>query len=221
MAWRNARASLVLAEEIKARWPHHDTASDGTIGDAAHQSRDSDHNPWVIDADGYGVVRARDIDEDLDGATADTGPDASWLAEHLRALGAAGDVRLANYGYVIYEGRIAGGNPARGPGRWQWRPYTGTNAHRKHVHVSLSRDADGYDSTAPWGIHPTSEEDLDMSTEELAAMLADPKGPLRELYTEVGEIHREVTRSIDGKDPRSGKRTLRHIAASILNKGGG
>lgn len=160
MSWRNAMASLFLLQELNDRWPARDTLSDGTIGDAAHASRDSDHNPWIKDSLGIGVVRARDIDED--------GIDGPWLAEHLRQLGAAGDERLANFGYVIYEGRIAGGNPARGPGRWAWRPYTGANAHRLHLHVSFTRTPgpNGFDSTAPWGITTTDTEDDDMFTDD-------------------------------------------------------
>lgn len=165
-AWRNCKASIRLATEINGRWPNRDRLSDGTIGDAAHAARNSDHNPWIKDPDGTGVVRARDIDEDLDGNPANGVGDANVIAEHLRALGKAGDVRLANWGYVIYEGRIAGGNPTRGPGRWEWRPYTGTNAHRHHVHVSFSRDPEGYDSTAPWGLWPTTTEPTTPTTPE-------------------------------------------------------
>ncbi len=137
MAWRNCKASLVLVEEVNARWPRRDKASDGTIGDAAHATRTSDHNPWVTVA-GTGVVRARDIDKD--------GIDAAWLAEHLRQLGAKGDPRLAGGGYIIFNRRITK------PDFSGWRVYTGSNPHTAHLHVSFARDAAGFDSSASWGI---------------------------------------------------------------------
>ena len=104
--WRVAGCLLVLRDEINERWPERDKASDGMIGDAAHASSDSDHNPFIID-DGVGVVRALDVDVD--------GIDAAKLAEHLRQLGKKGDKRVNNGGYVIF---IAA-SPARskiGPG---------------------------------------------------------------------------------------------------------
>ena len=144
---------MVLADEINARWPNRDKASDGTIGDAAHASRKSDHNPWVV-VGGYGVVRARDIDEDLDGNGANGANDAAALFEHLLALAKAGDPRLNGGGYLIYEGRIYSER-----GNWASRPYTGPNAHKHHIHVSFSRNQAGFDSTAPWGIWPISTPD--------------------------------------------------------------
>ncbi|MGH3994992.1 MAG: hypothetical protein ACRDSN_21320 [Pseudonocardiaceae bacterium] len=140
--WRNCGASDALVAEVNTRWPRRDRGSDGTIGDAAHASRSSDHNPWVV-VGGTGVVRARDIDVG--------GIDAGWLAEHLRRLGAAGDRRLTGGGYVILNRRITT------PDFSGWRAYTGTNPHTSHMHVSFSRHAAGFDSRAGWGI--TAQED--------------------------------------------------------------
>lgn len=142
--WRVAKSLEVLLKEVNKRWPGRSKASDGSIGDAAHAARTSDHNPWVKDPDGTGVVRARDF-------TAD-GIDARWFAEHIRALGALGDKRLQPTGYVIFDRRIAGAGSSSS--RWKWRPYTGTNAHKKHAHVSATQTPGeaGFDSTATWGI---------------------------------------------------------------------
>lgn len=137
MAWRNCRASVMLVNEVNLRWPSRDKASDGTIGDAAHATRNSDHNPWVK-VGGQGVVRARDIDKD--------GIDAAWLVEHLRRLGAGGDPRLVNGGYIIFNRRITNSDFR------SWRTYNGSNPHTSHVHVSFTRDATGFDSTNEWGI---------------------------------------------------------------------
>ena len=63
MAWRVAESLLRLREQIDAEWPDRNKAADGTIGDAAHASSDSDHNPHVQDG-GTGVVTALDITHD-------------------------------------------------------------------------------------------------------------------------------------------------------------
>lgn len=151
MVWRNAVASVILNQEIEGIWKTRDHASDGTLGDAAHASRQSDHNPWVKDRNGVGVVRARDIDEDLDGQKANGKYDAAVLFNKLLTLARAGDRRFRNGGYIIYEGHIYSET-----GNFAKRVYTGPNSHSLHIHVSLSRDAAGYDSSAPWGIRPTA-----------------------------------------------------------------
>jgi hypothetical protein len=135
VSWRLAGALITLRNAVNAKWPRRDKASDGTIGDAAHASRSSDHNPW-IEVGGVGVVRALDVDVD--------GISAAWFAEELRKLGAAGDPRLTGGGYVIFNRRITSGDFKR------WVAYNGRNPHTSHVHVSFSRNRAGFDSTAPW-----------------------------------------------------------------------
>jgi hypothetical protein len=139
VTWRLARSIVTLRAEVDLRWPHRSKVSDGTIGDAAHASRTSDHNPWVKDSAGVGVVRALDI-------TA-AGIDIDWYVEHLRKLGKNGDRRLADGGYIISKRRIASATSG-----WEWRHYSGANPHESHAHVSVSRTPDGYDSDRAWGI---------------------------------------------------------------------
>lgn len=135
--WRVARSLLQLRAEIDAVAPDRSRASDGTIGDAAHAARTSDHNPYIVDAAGIGVVRALDVTHDPNG-----GCDARELAEHVRQLGAAGDPRVR---YVISDHRIA--SPIGG---WAWRRYTGANPHTLHTHVSVV-EGPAYDLEIPWG----------------------------------------------------------------------
>lgn len=134
MGWRVAKALDVLLAEINAVAPDRSTVSDGSIGDAAHSSRASDHNP-----NRAGVVCARDFTHDPT-----HGCDALAVAEFVRALGKSGDRRVK---YVISNARIASSI-----GGWGWRPYSGINAHRHHVHVSVSDQQRYYDSTAAWGL---------------------------------------------------------------------
>lgn len=138
MTWRIARAIQVLRAEVDALAPNRNRASDGTIGDAAHATRVSDHNPYIKDSRGLGVVRAIDVTHDPAG-----GLDAGRLAEHVRVLGAKGDRRVR---YVIWNRRIA--STASG---WSWRAYLGSNPHTRHVHISVPESASGYDSGVPWG----------------------------------------------------------------------
>jgi len=134
MAWRLARSLTGLRDEVNRTWPNRSKASDGTVGDLAHQNRSSGHNPNAA-----GVVTALDI-------TA-AGIDIAWYAEHLRTLGAAGHPALRSGGYVIYNRRICSAKSG-----WRWVTYNGTNPHIKHCHCSVGTTAAAYDSTSPWGI---------------------------------------------------------------------
>lgn len=139
--WRNCLASVALVNEINQKYPNRDRASDGTIGDAAHAARTSDHNPWVVIMEAgreMGIVRARDIDRD--------GVPMADIMEYLRRRAEAGDPRLTGGGYLIYNRRISSRDFKT------WRVYNGSNPHTSHGHVSFSQDRAGYDSTAPWGI---------------------------------------------------------------------
>lgn len=146
MSWRVARAlgataTQGLLGEINAAAPERSTASDGGIGDQRHASRHSDHNPCSCCA----VVCARDFTHDPAG-----GFDSYAFAEWLRGRVLAGEERVR---YVISNGRIySGHNQSHAAG--VWRPYTGTNKHAHHVHVSVCHGAELYDSPAPWGWHP-------------------------------------------------------------------
>ena len=141
MTWRVARSLDVLRDEINAAAPNRSTASDGSIGDAAHASRSSDHNPWVTN-NGVGIVRARDFTHDPQG-----GLDCNVLAERVRQLALEGHPALGAGAYIIWNRAIASATYG-----WRWRPYNGSNPHDKHLHVSVSLAAIGYDSTRPWGV---------------------------------------------------------------------
>lgn len=158
MSWRVARSLDVLLGELNAAAPLRSKVSDGSIGDAAHATRDSDHNPFVIDDDGEGVVRARDFTHDPI-----NGLDGDLLAARLVELAKSGHPALGPGAYVIWEGRIASATEDGQP--WDWEPYGGSNEHRKHIHVSVALAASGYDSTRPWGVinqeDTVNQDDID------------------------------------------------------------
>jgi len=133
MAWRLAKSLEILRAQVNAKWPARSKSSDGSIGDEHHSARTSDHNP-----DDGGVVRAIDITHDPKG-----GFDSYAFADMLLKKQ---DRRLK---YVISNRRIGSG-PA-GPAAGVWRPYTGTNPHDHHCHISVIAGPAG-DATDPWNI---------------------------------------------------------------------
>lgn len=196
MAWRVADSLEVLLAEVNHRWPSRDKTSDGSIGDAAHAARTSDHNPYIKDANGIGVVRARDFDKD--------GIDADLLAERVRLLGLRGDPRQR---YVIWNKRIASVQSG-----WAWRAYKGSNDHTHHVHVSVTENAPAYDSTAPWGIYPPAipegEGFLSALTEAEQREALEILRSLKKDYLTTGkEVRQVIVETRKGvQDLTSGKR---------------
>lgn len=137
--WRLARSLTTLRSEVRTLYPHRDTTSDGSVGDASHGARASKHNPGPDR-----IVEAVDLDEDVDGRDDEAGRELWALTQHIVALGKAGHPALGPGAHLIYEGRIW--SQVRG---WAERPYTGPNAHRRHLHVACS-DGAGKDSTQSW-----------------------------------------------------------------------
>jgi len=137
--WRVANSLLQLRAQVNALHPNRSKQSDGTIGDAAHASRSSDHNPWLKDG-GVGIVTGMDITHDPA-----NGCDSYVLAEKLLAS------RDARIKYVISNGKIASGT-GQGNAAWTWRKYTGSNKHAHHVHISVKDKKASYDDTSPWGL---------------------------------------------------------------------
>lgn len=129
---RLAKSLITLIGQVDAKWPNRDKSSDGSIGDAAHAARASDHNPNAA-----GVVTALDLDRDIA-----AGFNARALAE---ALVASRDPRIK---YIISNAQIVSSKVSP----WQWRPYSGANAHREHIHVSVDADPALYDDARPWAI---------------------------------------------------------------------
>lgn len=137
MSWYLSPALVTLQGEVNAVYPHRSKVSDGTLGDAAHAARTSDHNPAAD-----GEVCAWDCT--YDPATGlGVAPE---LAEFLRT---SKDLRVK---YVIWNKRIFRSYPKPGIPAWTWAPYTGLNTHEHHCHVSVKTDSSG----TAWGFHAPS-----------------------------------------------------------------
>lgn len=121
-------ALVALRRELDAIAPGRSRSHDGWIGDAAHLTRKSDHNPRAD-----GEVCAVDLTHDPRG-----GLDAAKVLDQLIA---GRDPRIK---YLIHNGQIIAGDD--GPQPWKLRPYSGSNPHRTHLHVSVKPDRD----SGPW-----------------------------------------------------------------------
>jgi hypothetical protein len=116
-------AAIAVLRQATAIKPSRKKASDGLLPSVAHmkQSPTSDHNT------GYAVDLTHDPE---------SGVDCSDIFEKLKE-----DKRV---NYLIFNKKIWSKDKARLGNR----PYTGSNPHTKHLHISIN---DGYgDDTSPW-----------------------------------------------------------------------
>lgn len=168
--WTLTLALTTLRATFNIIAPNRDKASDGSIGDPAHASSSSDHNPDetgnvpIRDADSINEVHAIDVD--------DSGPwpaDARGPFTVMRAVRqlvsdhrAGRENRLR---YVIYERTIWSAS-------WGWaaRDYTGANPHDHHAHFSGSYDTAKERDTRPWNIGYVPVEETVSATDVIEGM---------------------------------------------------
>lgn len=140
VAWRVAPALDELLKQLNTGAPARSKASDGSIGNAAHAARDSDHNPWWFFDDMHWVT-ARDYTHDPD-----HGLDGAKL---VSALVHVKDHRIK---YIIHNHLIYNSKPVLRGSKiqpaWTALPYLGSNPHEHHVHVSVLADPISLDSYA-------------------------------------------------------------------------
>jgi len=132
--WRVAESILTLLAQVNAAHPTRNKSGDGTIGDAAHARRKSDHNAWVRDHNGQPVVTAVDITHDPK-----HGVDCEKLSTYLQI-----DSRVK---YIIWNGKIF--NQSESP---NWRKYDGKDPHNHHIHISVSAEEILFDDNSTWSI---------------------------------------------------------------------
>lgn len=123
------RAGVQLRKQIDQRWPKRDRRTDGWIGDRAHSSRISDHNP-----DKEGIVYAIDIDENMGKGSSRNGRTAKALANQLLGYAMSGLPGSDRLKYVVYEDRIASGTYRSAWWKWRGKGY----AHYGHIHISFT-----------------------------------------------------------------------------------
>lgn len=136
MTWCLAHSLERLRAQVNEAHPGRSKTDDGTIGDEAHSSRLSDHNP-----NPSGVVCALDLTHDPKG-----GFDSYAFAEMLRLHR---DHRIQ---YVISNGHIFSSSVSP----WIWRTYHGANKHDRHVHISVVQESAIYDDMSDWTLSTPS-----------------------------------------------------------------
>lgn len=142
-SWFVNRALTNFRDAVNQAYPGRDKGSDGTIGDSAHQSGSSDHNP---DADGS--VDAWDMDVEVNGRGNAYAADVEALKQVFQAHESSS--------YWIHNDQIA-----RRADGWRRRPYSEFNSdpfrnkHQQHVHWNTRSAFEN--SNAPWHL----EEDVE------------------------------------------------------------
>lgn len=130
-----AHSLVQLRAEIDHRWPVRDRSSDGWLGDAAHMSTVSEHNP-----DAKGCVHALDTD--------------TSNVDKAQILAAA-KVHPSTW-YIICDKLIY-----RRKTGFVAEPYTGINPHYTHIHVSILLTATAESSERVWLPRPTLRRGMD------------------------------------------------------------
>lgn len=188
--WVRTRGLTTFLNEVDRVFPGRDKASDGSVGNLAHQVSPSGHNPdrtgraEYKDGDAKNEVRAVDIDRDLR-----PGSGVDWMELLVQYV-----IRLARAGvyvpfeYIIFKGRIWG----KWDG-WVTRTYTGANSHHLHAHFSGGYSEKADEWTGSLGLHTlldrpgghvalTTAELNDIATANAAKLHVDLETPTSGLY---------------------------------------
>ena len=176
--WQLAPSLVALVNETDLLYPNRSTASDGSIGDLAHASRKSDHNP------ANSFVHAVDITHDPA-----HGFNAWKVANEFRARA---DQRIQylvsndGTGDVIWNPDVA----------HQWRPQVGNN-HANHLHVSIRHTDPARSDVRSWyhnGVEEFHVTDADKLTiraivaEEIEKYHASTKGHQQHRNAEIDAL---------------------------------
>ncbi len=137
---RQAYSLDVLMREVDAHAPRRSKASDGGQASPEHSKANPDSDHEALDGVAW---TARDITDDPAG-----GLDGSDLFHRILNLMREGHPALRSGSYLIHNRKIVSFDRLDEG----LRDYDGYNAHRQHVHVSVSDARSGYDSTRPWNL---------------------------------------------------------------------
>ena len=164
--WTLAAALVTLGKQVDKAKPKRDKRSDGTIGDAAHAARKSEHNP-----NARGFVNARDFDEDV--VPGNEKASETWMRRLTREIAqyAASGLPGSNRPqYVIYEQEIASGTYKK----TFWKFRNEKRGHTEYAHVTVTRagETDG----RPW---PLPIFGYPSFAEQKAALAKAKKAPVK------------------------------------------
>lgn len=132
MTWKLVAGGVTLRNQLNARFPNRDKASDGALGDSKHKARVSDHNP-----DKNGWVHALDIDENFGKGKWRNGRNGRALADQIVAYAASGLPGSDRVKNVVYENQVASGTYKN-----TWWKFRGSGyGHTAHIHISFTSKA--------------------------------------------------------------------------------
>jgi hypothetical protein len=183
-AWKLTDGLQNLRRQVDTVFPDRDRATDGTLGDTAHQARTSGHNrddtpgsrpAWDGDADATPEVRAWDMDADLRG-----GVTGQQLVDHIRDLPGLSSVLR----YIIFNRKIYHSRDGFAPAA-----YTGSNAHTAHVHFE-----------GAWTQVADNNTTFDYHLEDLVALTDADKDWFRALFERTAQPDNGGVTSKIGRD---------------------
>lgn len=172
----------VLFRNFDSAFPDRDHATDGWIGDAAHQQTTSGHNPddtpgvkaEYSDADTKPEVRAIDVDKDL------RYPGTTMQDVVDRILKTSNDTKRLMY--IIYNRVIWSRS-----NNWNPRTYTGASPHTEHAHFSgdpvFDEDGSAW-SVAQMGAGTVSVADVRTGIAQMADEGAQRNTPTGRAYAD-------------------------------------
>lgn len=169
----------VLFAEFDRIAPSRDHASDGSIGDTAHQHEVSDHNPDetgsvpIHDADHLNEVHAIDVDDDLRVGDLTMEACVQFLLDRCRR---GLEKRLR---YIIYNRRIWSASSG-----WVQKAYTGASPHTEHAHFSASYTTALEADTSSWHL----EDLMAASTDDILTFLQYDRKVLSNIQTALAGI---------------------------------
>lgn len=171
-AWVLIPCLRALFAEFNRIAPARDHASDGSIGDTAHEKEVSDHNPDetgavpIRDADKLNEVHAIDVDNDLRESDLTMERVVQFLLARCRS---GAEKRLR---YIIWNRRIWAASSG-----WVQKAYTGPSPHTEHAHFSASYVTELEASTASWHLEEIpvamTQADKDWWESKLDAAVAE------------------------------------------------
>jgi hypothetical protein len=169
-SWVLVPSAVQLRDEFNDLRPNRDKASDGSVGDTAHQGNSSNHNPDESgntpheDSDSKNEVHAIDVDKDLD--PHDSGLMQRIIDEVLLPRVRSGEEdRLIEIIYNRHCWYKSSG--------WNKKDYTGSNPHDKHAHFGFSYDSGHEADTSSWHLSDVEDTLTGEDMDKLAGKIAD------------------------------------------------
>jgi hypothetical protein len=200
VAWYLNPALTAFRNAVDVAYPNRDKASDGTIGNEAHQATVSDHNPDID-----GSVDAWDMDVELNGRNRPFSVDVEYLKTVFQSHESAQ--------YWIHAGQIASRS-------WGWarRAYTGPNPHDGHVHWNTRSSHEN--SAQSWKVAmPLTAEDIESVSYRTVTRNVSPSGqPPLSLANTLWDIRNKIDQVLVSSVATADEDLIRRIVREELDR---